>query len=126
MGNLDQDQAAMYRWMRRRVGKDKHTFQSLTGRSDLEFLTELEIDDALRSAYERDYVANAIDGICLRSALRQGKLPPELGMALASYTEAVRDAASFKEDLGGVTYVDMDLEVKIQFVKLCNEIAKLR
>lgn len=121
--NLDREQAGMYRWMRSEL-----TFEFLSHLTGVgvEVGSGLDVDRALRSAYERYVSHGAAASAGDRSKLRSGLLPPALGAALAAYTAAVEDAATFQEGLGGLLYNDVE-RAKVEALQiLCNEIAKIR
>lgn len=122
--NLDKEQANMYRWMRKNLTKSM--FERLTCRDYEGKMTEMEIDLALKNAYELQQRTDAPFDVQHRSKIRSGVFPAALGAALEDFVEARIEQATFEEGLGGQTHGDVDQYVKQEFLKLCEEMAKLR
>lgn len=122
--NLDKQQAELYRWIRKKI--DFRFFQRLTGLDTAERMSEVAIDGALLEACRRELAYDSAADVAHRSKIRSGIFPATLGMALEDFVEARIDAANFQESLGGLTYRDVDQEMKAKFLVLCEEMAKLR
>lgn len=122
--NLDKEQANMYRWMRKNLTKSM--FERLTGLDYDGKMTEMEIDLALKNAFELQQCHDAPFDVQHRSKIRSGVFPAQLGIALEDFVEARIEQATFEEGLGGSTHNDVDQYVKQEFLKLCEEMAKLR
>lgn len=122
--NLDREQAAMYRWMRKHMTPSM--FMHLTGKTAPEDLQALQVDRELREAFENEAYRAVMDVIPERSKIRQGLLPPALGAAILKYTECVQYDALFCESFSGETYGDVQAKVTEAFKEMCNEMAKLR
>lgn len=121
--DMDKEQADMYRWVRRSMNESM--FWQLTGQVLTDNMPVLDIDKALREAYLQDRAQEfAIRGV-EASKVKVGLLPPSLGMALITYTNAVTNGALFEEGLSGETHGDKDREVVKAFQALCEEMAKL-
>lgn len=122
--NLDKEQAGMYRWMRKNLTASM--FERLTGLDYAGKLSEMEIDLAMKRAHDLQQLHDIPFDIAHRSKIRSGVFPAQLGVALEDFVEIRCDQALFTEGLGGMTYGDMDQEVKAKFLVLCEELAKLR
>lgn len=122
--NLDKEQASMYRWFRKNLTKS--VFERLTGLDYDGKMTEIEIDLALKNAYEMQQRHDAPFDVQHRSKIRSGVFPSALGAALEDFVEARIEQATFEEGQGGPTHGDVDRYVKGEFLVLCEEMAKLR
>jgi hypothetical protein len=114
----------MYRWFRKNITVSM--FERLTGVDYKGRMTEMEIDLALKNAYELQQRHDAPFDVSHRSKIRTGVFPAALGAALEDFVEARIHQATFRESLGGEMYIDVDQYVKAEFLKLCEELAKLR
>ena len=124
MTNLEQEQAAMYRWIRARMSRVM--LNHLTGKINDGPMSDLEVDRLLRTAFELYQIGEAGDRMVDRAQVRAGILPETLGQAILNYAAAVADDATFHEGLGGRTYKDVQDEVTAKFMLLCQEMANLR
>ncbi len=122
--NLEKEQSGMYRWMRKHLTKSM--FERLTGLDYEGKLTEMEIDLALKRAYEEQQRHDAPFDVQHRSKIRSGVFPAALGLALEEFVVARIDASHFEEGLGGMTHGDYDRLLKAKFLALAEEMAKLR
>jgi len=121
---LDKEQAAMYRWIRDNC--DASTFAAITGQGGWMKMDTMQIDHAFREAYHRYTLIGASDRVIASTKMRLGILPPELGLALAKYTEAVEECATFAEGLGGPTFSDVNRNLENALADLTHEMLKLQ
>lgn len=122
--NLDREQAAMYRWIRDTC--DASTFTAITGQSGWIKMDTTEIDHAFREAYHRYSMPTTGERVVAAASLKAGILPTSLGVALAKYTEAVEECATFAEGLGGRTFSDVNNALENALLDLVDEIRRLQ
>jgi hypothetical protein len=121
---LDKEQAAMYRWIRDTC--DHSVFASITGQGGWIKMDQLQIDTAFREAFHQYEAKTSGPKVAAAAQLRVGILPSALGRALALYTDAAVDAATFEEGLSGVTIRDKDIALAEALRDLTDEILKLQ
>lgn len=121
---LDKEQAEMYRWIRDTC--DHSVFSAITGQGGWIKMDTMEIDHAFREAYHRYSMPKASEKVMNSAKMRVGILPTSLGAALARYTEAVEECATFAEGLGGRTFSDVNNELENALMDLTDEMRKLQ
>ena len=122
--NLDREQAAMYRWIRDTC--DASTFAAITGQGGWMKMDAMDIDHAFREAYHRHAARTTGERVVAQASLSAGILPSSLGAALARYTEAVEECATFAEGLGGRTFSDVNNALENALMDLTDEMRKLQ
>lgn len=122
--DLDKEQADMFRWFRKNLTASM--FERLTGLDFDSKMSEMEIDLALKNAFEMQQRHDAPFDMQHRSRIRSGVFPAMLGAALEDFVEVRIEQANFQESFAGETYGDVDQRVKAEFLQLCEELAKLR
>ena len=122
--NLDREQAAMYRWIRDTC--DHRTFAAITGQSGWIKMDTMEIDHAFREVYHRYSMPTTGERVVAAASLKAGILPSSLGAALARYTEAVENCATFAESFSGPTFSDVNNALENALLELVDEIRRLQ
>jgi hypothetical protein len=126
---LDKEQAAMYRWIRDTMDQKalerliRKPVWSAAGCLDTDTLSR---DTLLREAFHQYEAKTSGPKVAASAQLRVGILPSALGRALALYTDAAVDAATFEEGLSGVTIRDKDIALAEALRDLTDEILKLQ
>jgi hypothetical protein len=127
--NLDREQASMYRWLRDTM--DQQTLERLIrkpvwsaeGCLDNDTLSR---DTLLREAYHQYTARSAGEKVVNAAKMRVGILSTSLGAALARYTEAVEECATFAESFGGPTFSDVNRDLENALADLTDEMRKLQ
>ncbi len=118
--DLDKEQSRMYRWIRETIPLTLVRCLAPKYATTVWSASPLEIDRILRTAFEEHEAESAADSINIRSRVRVGLLPEELGKALMDYTNAAYTCGVE----GNSTDTNVALAEKLE--ALCNEMAKLR
>ena len=126
--NLEKQQAELYRWMRKKI--DFRFFHRLTGLETAEKMSEMSIDAALLEACHREKAYDAAFDVQHRSKIRSGIFPAQLGFALEEFVRSRIQLEAMKAySERSATDTDLrfaDEQVKMRFLALCEEMAKLR